>query len=453
MSSIPRRADESEIIQFRHIPHNLEAEMSVIGSMILDNSTIDELACLLSPDDFWRDSHQILYRRIVEIRGAGSPVDALILHDHLERSAELGAVGGHDAIGRILEQTPHAANAVYYGQIVKQRSVARSLLEASQETIADIEANLYTADELAERAENRVYAISDASTTGMTCELSEAVSEAYSLFQRRSDGEVLGVGSGWDDLDALLDGFQPGTLTVIGARPSMGKTAFALNICEHNAIRAGLTPFLVSLEMGRVEVANRLIQSVARIDGFRLKKPYLLKDDDRAQLEEARHNLMACNFPIDDTSSRTIGQVAANARRLKSRRGIGLMVVDYLQLIDGDNARDSRQEQVAKISRRLKSLARELHIPIIALSQINRGVEGREDHRPRMADLRESGAIEQDADIVLLLHRPEYYDANDQPGIAEVIVAKNRNGATDNVKLVFHRQYARFDSLEARYDL
>lgn len=452
MSSLPQR-DDSQIIPFRNVPSNLEAELCVIGSMLLDNTVIDDLVTFLTPADFWRDTHQVLFRRIAEVRASGSPVDALILMDHLTRCGELGAAGGEESIRKALEETPSAANATYHGQIVKQRSISRSLMVASDETLGDIQSNLYTAEELAERAENRVYAISNASTSGMTSELSEAVSEAYRLFQRRSDGEVLGVSSGWRLLDEVLGGFQPGTLTVVGARPSMGKTALALNLCEHAVLRSGIVPFLVSLEMGRVEVANRLIQSVSRIEGHKLKHPCLLRDDDLGRLEEARHALMACNFPIDDTPSRTVAQVAANARRLRSRRGIGLMVVDYLQLIDGDSARESRQEQVAKISRRLKGIARELQIPVIALSQINRGVEGREDHRPRMADLRESGAIEQDADVVLLLHRPEYYDPNDQPGIAEVIVAKNRNGATETVQLVFHRQFARFDSLDTRYPI
>jgi replicative DNA helicase len=441
-----------DVIPFSRMPPmNVEAELCVLGSMLLDNSTIDEVSPFLAPENFYRDEHVLLCRAIFALRSSGLPVDALILLDYLRREA---VPFEEQTIRDALQAPPHSVNAVYYGQIVKQLATARSLIEASDETIRESYSGLLTADELTERAESRVYAISDASTAGMTTELSEALDEASEALKRRHGGEVIGVASGWSDLDEIICGFQPGTLTIIGGRPSMGKTAAILNICEFNATSGvGERPYFVSLEMGRLEVANRLIQSLGRVDGYKIKNPHKLDRDEWSRLASARDRLRDCSFPIDDTSSRTVGQIAANARRQRARRGIGLVVVDYLQLIEGENPRDSRQEQITKITRRLKTLARELQVPVIALSQLNRMVEGREDHRPRMADLRESGAIEQDADVVLLVHRPEYYDPNDQPGIAEIIVAKNRNGQVDTVKLVFHKQFARFDNLSHQYEL
>lgn len=434
-----------DTIPLRLPPNNVEAEMCVLGSMLLDNVTIDDVAGLLKADEFFRDSHQALYRAILAIHAEGSPVDALILAERLEAEGRLEAIGGHEAIRRVLEAPPHAANATYYAQIVRQKAVGRSLIDQAQETIRDAHSNLYSADELVERAETRVFAIGESRATGETSEVSVALEEANALIGRRAQGEIVGVPSGLDDIDDLIGGFQPGTLTVIGARPSMGKTAFALNIADHAAVRAGVVPLIVSLEMGRTELALRMLSSRAEVDGYKLRRADLLTAAEMGRLGDATAVLNRHSFPIDDSPARSASQIAANARRLKARRNIGLIVVDYLQLVEGEGS--SRQEQVASISRRLKQLAKELDLPVIALSQLNRAVESREDRRPRMADLRESGAIEQDADVVMFLHRPEYYDPNDEPGVAEAIVAKNRNGGVASIKMVFRRHIARFDSL------
>jgi replicative DNA helicase len=258
---------------------------------------------------------------------------------------------------------------------------------------------------------------------------------------------VTGLGSGFIDLDDKTGGFQPGQLIVLAARPSMGKTALALNISDHVAVELNIPVLFVSLEMGHVEIADRLLCARSRVDGSKIKRGVGLGPRDLRELGKAFQELSERAMFIDDTPSRTAMQIAASARRIRRRNEIGLLVVDYIQLVDSEETRDSRQEQIAKISRRLKALARELGIPLIALSQLNRGVESREDKRPRMADLRESGAIEQDADIVLLLHRPEYYDANEQPGVAEVIVAKNRNGPTGTIQLTFLNKITRFENL------
>lgn len=258
---------------------------------------------------------------------------------------------------------------------------------------------------------------------------------------------ITGVATGFFDLDDITGGFQPNQLIIVAARPSMGKTAFALNVCDHAAVNLKTPVLFVSLEMGKLELAERLICSRSRVDGHKLRTGQNMGTREISQLSKSYDELRVASMFIDDTPARNMLQITANARRLKLRSKLGVIMVDYIQLIDSEESRDSRQEQIAKISRRLKTLARDLEVPVVALSQLNRAVENREDRRPRMADLRESGAIEQDADIVLLLHRPEYYDANDQPGVAEVIVAKNRNGATGNVKLTFLKNCTRFESL------
>jgi replicative DNA helicase len=260
---------------------------------------------------------------------------------------------------------------------------------------------------------------------------------------------VTGVPSGFYDLDDITSGFQGSQLVILAARPSMGKTALALNICEHAAVEHGMGVLFVSLEMGQLELAERLLCARSRVDGEKLRKGRGLGTREMTMLGRGYDELRAAPIYIDDTPARNMLQITANARRMKMRQNVSLIVVDYIQLIEHESpdGRENRQEQIAKISRRLKTLARELNTPVLALSQLNRGVENREDRRPRMADLRESGAIEQDADLVLLLHRPEYYDPNDQPGISELIVAKNRNGRTDSVKFTFLKNFMRFENL------
>ena len=431
-------------------PQNIEAEECVLGSMLLDNACIDDVAALIRPEDFFRDSHQTFCAAILAIHGSGSPVDAIILEEWLLGHGRLSGVGGDRAIAEILAAPPHAANAVYYAQVVQQKAVARSLIEHSHATLRESYSNTYSSRELIEQAESRVFAIGESRCSGDVSELHAAIDSVNGLIDRRARGEYTGVTSGFDDLDDMTGGFHPGTLTIVGGRPSMGKTAFVLNILDHAAVDSGVVPAMFSLEMGQVDLGMRMLQSRAEVDGYRLKNAHLLTDAERAKLRVASLSLQQNSFPIDDNSSRTIAQIKSVARRLKARRGIGLVTIDYLQLVDGDGK--NRQEQVASISRGMKQLAKELNLPVIALSQINRQVEGREDRRPRMADLRESGAIEQDADVVILLHRPEYYDPDDEPGVAEAIVAKNRNGGVGAIKFCFRKQFAKFCPIYPEFD-
>ncbi len=430
-------------------PQNLEAERKVLGGVLLDNDALHEIIPILKADDFYRDSHQTIYRAICELYDEGKAVDAVTLADELIRRGEFESVGGDETLAEILNSVPHAANSRYHAEIVREKSVSRKLIEGATEIIRDGYSNRLTSKELLEIAETKIFQIAEDQIKGDTHDIKAVVTQAMEQISLRAEGkhEVHGVATGFYDLDEMLGGFQPGQLIILAARPSMGKTAFALNICDHAAVENKTSTLFVSLEMGRVELAERLLWSRARVDGSRLRKGNNLGTRELTLLGKAYNEFSQSPIFIDDTPARDVLQITASARRLKMRNNLGMIVLDYIQLVDSEDSRDSRQEQIAKISRRLKALARSLKIPVIALSQLNRAVENREDRRPRMADLRESGAIEQDADIVLLLHRPEYYDPNDQPGIAEVIVAKNRNGPTGTEKLTFLKNITKFENL------
>jgi replicative DNA helicase len=426
-------------------PASIEAETQVIGAMLIDNGVIDEVAAIVRPSDFFRAAHEILVRAIFEIRDSGRPADAVTIAERLKASGEYGRIGGDDALVAILSATPHAANATYHAAIVFEKATKRRIIAQAQESIAECYQDGETAAVLLDRFEGRAFAIAEGLSSGETRPVSEAILGAMERFEARRGGEFSGLPTGLTSLDDITDGFQPESLIVVGARPSMGKTAAALNFAEAACLEAGSGVLFVSLEMGKVELGERLLVARARVDGHKLRTGAPLTDAELSRLGRAYDEYKAARLWIDDTPGRSIAQIAANARRHKARHDIGLVVVDYLQLIDSGETDDRRHEFIAKVSRRLKMLARELKIPVVALSQLNRSAEGRETHRPRLADLRESGAIEQDADIVILLHRPEYYDPNDQPGIAEVIVAKNRNGKTDTIKAVYHKAYTRFE--------
>jgi replicative DNA helicase len=435
-------------------PQNLGAEQSVLGAILLDNDVLHEVVPILKVEDFYRDNHQILFRIIRELYDQGKPIDLIILAEELERRQEFEKVGGMETLAQVARDVPHAVNARYYAQIVREKAVARELIDAANEILREGYSNTHTADDLLELAERRVFTIAEDQATGETVELRDIVTDAMERIARRSEERhpVTGVATGYFELDDITGGFQPAQLVILAARPSMGKTALALNICEYAAVELKKAVLFVSLEMGQLELAERLLCARSRIDGHKLRTGKGLGTREMTLLGKGYEELRAAPLFIDDTAARNMLQITANARRLKLRQKLGLVVVDYIQLVDAEEGRESRQEQIAKISRRLKTLARELEVPVIALSQLNRAVENREDRRPRMADLRESGAIEQDADLVLLLHRPEYYDPNDQPGIAELIIAQNRAGATGTVKLTFLKNIMRFENMAPAAD-
>ena len=431
-------------------PQNIEAELGVLGAILIDNDVLHEIIPILRAEDFYRDAHQILYATIRDLYDLGRPLDAIILEEELRRRGEYEKVGGEDLLESLLNSVPHAANALFHAKIVRQKAVARDLIASANEILREGYANKLTSDELLELAERRVFAIAEEQVQGETVEIGQVVTKAMERISLRAENrhDVVGIPTGFYDLDDLTGGFQPSQLIIIAARPSMGKTAFALNICEHVAVEHKTGVLFVSLEMGQMELAERLLCARAKVDGQRMKKGKLLGARELAMLGKAFDEMHGAPLFIDDTPARNMLQITANSRRLKMRQDIGLIVVDYIQLVDAEESRDSRQEQIAKISRRLKTLARELHVPVVALSQLNRQVENREDKEPRLADLRESGAIEQDADIVLMLHRPEYYDRDNEAvrGVADIIVSKNRNGSTGKFRLSFLREYAKFEN-------
>jgi replicative DNA helicase len=433
-------------------PQNLEAERSVLGSILLDNDVLHEVVTFLRVEDFYRDAHQVIYAAICELYEKGMGIDAVTLVEELKHRDQFEQVGGDDILTEIVESVPHAANGKYYAGIVKEKATNRVLIESATEIIRDGYSNQFTADELLESAERKIFNIAQDQVREEGLGLKDVLVQAMDRIGARAESRhpITGIASGLIDLDDITAGFQPGQLVVLAARPSMGKTALALNICDHVAVETKKSALFVSLEMGSIEIAERLLCARSGVDGHKLRTGMQVNTEDLKLLGKAFTQLTSGGqIFIDDAPARNMLQITATARRLKLHKDIELVLVDYIQLISSEDSRDSRQEQIAKISRRLKTLARELKVPVIALSQLNRAVEHREDRRPRMADLRESGAIEQDADMVLLLHRPEYYDANDQPGIAELIVAKNRNGPIGNVNLTFLKKLTRFDNLAA----
>jgi replicative DNA helicase len=449
----PGRATKPDIAALgdRLPPQNLEAERSVLGSILLDNDVLHEIIPILGVADFYRDSHQIIYQAIRDLYDLGKAVDAVTLADELIRRDQFQKIGGDETLKEIVDSVPHAANGKYYAGIVREKSIGRQLINSATEIISDGYSHQYTAQELLESAERKIFNIREEQIQGDTLEIKDVIFKAMDRIAERSDTgghAITGVASGLIDLDDITGGFQPGQLIILAGRPSMGKTALALNLCDHAAITLKLPVLFISLEMGHMEIAERLLCARSGIDGYKIRTGMGMRHE-MNKLVKAFNELRAGQIFIDDTPARNMLQITAAARRLRLRKKIGLIVVDYIQLIDSEETRDSRQEQIAKISRRLKTLARELKVPVIALSQLNRAVESREDRRPRMADLRESGALEQDADTVLLLHRPDYYDDKDQPGVAELIIAKNRNGRTDSIKLTFLKNLTRFENLAA----
>jgi replicative DNA helicase len=432
-------------------PYNLQVERALLGMILYDPSILDEVAALTLPAEFWRDTHQTIARAIWSLYDAATQCDPLTVSDELQRRGELEDVGGDAYLSELMELVPSSANGPYLARIVHQKYVARRTIEACNAVSRRGYAGDLTADQLLELAESEIFAISGERAEASLGTLGPAVAAQVARIAARPDA-VAGLSTGSLALDDLLDGFHPGQLVIVGARPSMGKSALSLGFAAHAAIDLRVPVLFVSLEMNRGELAERLLSSRADVDNVRLRRPGTLSGDQMRRIGAVERQVADVPFHVDDTPSRSGLQIAAAARRLKARGGLGLVVVDYLQLVDGEDGRDSREERVAKLSRRFKVLARELNVPVLLMSQLNRMVEHRGDRRPMMSDLRESGAIEQDADVVLLLHRPEYYDPTDQPGLAEVIVAKNRNGETRTVKMAWRCTVGRFADLAHHRD-
>lgn len=428
-------------------PQNMEAEQGVLGSLLLDPEAINDVADEVDPEDFHRDAHQILFRAIHGLWEKGGRFDAVILADDLKRQGHLADIGGEDYLAEVIASVPHAANAKFYAQMVRQKAIARQVVEMANETLQEAYSDALSADDLLASCERRVMAIGEKSARDEAVTIAGAAAASLYRLRCRMAGENPGVSTGFDDLDAILDGLQPRKLYVLAARPSIGKSALALNVADHVAALGSV--LFASIEMDRLELGDRFLMARTGITGDEMRRPKYL---DRDQLDNLARvvdmDARKSKLVIDDPSSLTLTQFCAQARRHKSRNGLSLLVVDYLQLIDAQAVKgEIREQQVARISRQLKCLARELRCPVLALCQLNRMIENREERKPRLADLRESGQIEQDADAVMLLHRPDAYDPKDQPGVANVIVAKNRGGRTGTISLRFLRDVQRFETL------
>jgi replicative DNA helicase len=429
-------------------PQSREAERCVLGSMLRDNAVIPDVINIVRGENFYFDAHQKIYSAITRLYDDGKPVDTIILGEYLRAEKQLEDVGNYPYLAELWEAAPTAANAEYYARIVREKGITRSLIHASTEILRDAYDQAYPADQLLETAERKVLEIAELGVEGQTITLQKALEDAYGRIDSRTGKAHLattGVPTGYVDLDEKTAGLQPNELVILAARPSVGKTAFALNVVRHVAVDERLPVFFVSLEQSRIELAERLLCCQARVDSHRLRTGRLASDD-MQKLIDAGDLMRDARLFIDDTPGQGLLRIAANARRLQRRHDIRMVVIDYLQLIEPEDRRDPRQEQVAQISRRLKHLARELKIPVMALAQVNRSSEDRQDHKPRLADLRESGAIEQDADTVLMLHRAGRFDGSQEDNTLDVIIAKQRNGPIGELTLAYIKQYMRFEN-------
>ena len=437
-------------------PHSVEAEQSVLGGLLLENDALDRIGDILSPSDFYRHDHRLIFEHIAKLIEHNKPADIVTVAESLENSAELSGVGGIAYLGALAQNTPTAANIRRYAEIVRERAVMRKLVEVG----SGIAESAYSpqgrdAQQLLDEAEARIFQIAEGgkkSSEGFVdikVLLPQVADRIDQLFQRDNPSDVTGVPSGFADLDSMTSGLQPGDLVIVAGRPSMGKTAFSLNMAENVALDTGLPVAVFSMEMAATQLAMRMIGSVGRLDQHRMRTGRL-EDEDWVRLTTALGRLNDAPIFIDEGAGLTSFDLRARARRLHRQCGkLGLIVVDYLQLMSAPANRqgENRATEISEISRSLKSLAKELDVPVIALSQLNRSVEQRPDKRPVMSDLRESGAIEQDADVILFIYRDEVYNP-DSPdkGTAEIIIAKQRNGPVGRVRLTFLGEHTRFEN-------
>jgi replicative DNA helicase len=452
---------DRQVALLRVPPHSVEAESSVLGGLLLDNGAWDRVGDLVKEGDYYRAEHQLVHGAIAALINASKPADVITVFEQLQSQGKAEAVGGLAYLNSLAQYVPSAANIRRYAEIVRERAILRKLISASD----DIATQAFNPKgkpvaNILDEAEQKIFNIGEEGSR-MKQGFQSMDTLVVDLLDRVQDmadnpNDITGVPTGFIDLDRMTAGLQPGDLIVLAARPSMGKTAFAINIAEHVALNEGLPVAVFSMEMGAAQLAVRIVGSIGRINQGHLRTGKLT-DDEWPRLTEAIERLRTVSLHIDETPGLTPGELRANARRLARQCGkLGLIVVDYLQLMSGSSADggDNRATELGEISRGLKMLAKELQCPVIALSQLNRSVEQRTDKRPMMSDLRESGAIEQDADIIMFIYRDEYYtkDACKEPGVAEIIIGKQRNGPTGTVKLAFMNMLTRFESLASYSD-
>ncbi|RQO82099.1 replicative DNA helicase [Acidovorax sp. FJL06] len=454
--SLPSAGEDREIAKLRTPPHSIEAESSVLGGLLLDNNAWDRVGDLLKEGDFYRYEHQAIYAAIGALINASKPADVITVFEQLKNQGKAQETGGLTYLNSLAQYVPSATNIRRYAEIVRERGILRKLVTASDE----ISTNAFnpqgkTVERILDEAEAKIFAIGEEGSRNKQGfqSLDNLVIDLLDKVQEMADNpaDVTGVPTGFADLDRMTSGLQAGDMIVLAARPSMGKTSFAVNIAEHVALNEGLPVAIFSMEMGAAQLAVRIVGSIGRVNQGNLRTGKLT-DDEWPRLTEAIERLRTVSLHIDETPGLSPGELRANARRLARQCGkLGLIVVDYLQLMSGSGSAasaDNRATELGEISRGLKMLAKELQCPVIALSQLNRSVEQRTDKRPMMSDLRESGAIEQDADIIMFIYRDDYYNKDSkEPNVAEVIIGKQRNGPTGTVKLFFQKNQTRFENL------
>jgi replicative DNA helicase len=438
----------------RTLPHNLEAEKSVLGAVLIDNERFNHAAELIDAKDFFRDAHRRIFEKMIALSERGNAIDFVTLKEELSRSSELDEVGGPAYIASLADGVPRSANVEYYARIVKEKSTLRALIHSANKILVEAYEAEQEPDLLLDEAERSIFAIAEDRIRAGFVPLRDLVQTSFQTIEKLQlhKGMVTGVPTGFVDLDEMTSGLQPSDLVLVAARPSMGKTSFVLNIAQHVGTSTDMTVGFFSLEMSKEQLFMRMLTSEARIDAHRFRTGYL-NEKDYGRLSHALGTLAEARVFIDDTASIGVLEMRAKARRLKAEHGLHMIIIDYIQLMQGRGRFESRQAEIASISRSLKGLAKELNVPIVALSQLSRASETRADHRPQLSDLRESGALEQDADVVMFIYRAEQYrDSEGNPnteeqGTAEIIIGKQRNGPIGTAKLAFIKEHTRFENL------
>jgi replicative DNA helicase len=432
-------------------PQNVEAEQSILGGILIENEALHKVMEILTVDDFYRDAHQMIFNAMLDLSERGEPADLITLMNELRKLNQLDSIGGASYLASLSDSVPTAANIEYYAKIVKEKAVLRKLIQTSTEIITKGYEDREDVEELLDEAEQSIFEISENRVKPSFYPIKKIVKDSFEIFQRLYEKKelVTGIPSGFKELDRMTAGFQPSDLIIVAGRPSMGKTAFCLNLAQYAAIENKIPIAIFSLEMSKEQLVIRMFCSEAHVEGNRLRTGFL-NESDWPKLTIAAGNLSEAPIFIDDSPALSVLELRAKARRLKGEHGLGLLIIDYLQLMRGRMKVESRQQEISEISRSLKALAKELNIPVIAVSQLSRKTEERTGNKPQLSDLRDSGAIEQDADLILFLYRDEVYNrSEDNPnkGKAEVIIGKQRNGPIGKVELTFLDKFTTFKDL------
>jgi replicative DNA helicase len=441
------------VVAERTLPHNLEAERSVLGAILLHNDAFNHAAEIIDAPDFYRDAHRRIFEKMVKLSERGDAIDLVTLKEELGRSGELDEVGGPAYIAALVDGVPRSTNVEHYAKIIKDKSTLRSLIYSANKILGAAYDAEEDVDVILDQAEHAIFAIADDKVRDGFVSLRDLAQASLDTIEKLHARKELitGVPTGFTDLDEMTSGLQPSDLVIVAARPSMGKTSLVLNIAQHVGTKTDLTVGIFSLEMSKEQLFLRMLTAEARIDAHRLRGGFL-GERDWGKLSHAIGTLSESKIFIDDTPSIAVLEMRAKCRRLAAEHGLNLVIVDYIQLMQGRGRFENRTLELASISRSLKGLAKELNVPVVVLSQLSRAPESRSDHRPQLSDLRESGALEQDADVVVFIYREDMYQDKSQPptdaqGIAELIIAKQRNGPTGIVKLAFIREFTRFENL------